>query len=472
MRVGVNIILTLLDCLPSFCGKGFLSHKEPPKNAESRVVGTLLASLYFKCGSGNLLLAGCSSAEPVSSSAPQSAKLTLIFELRFLHWIFTDESVLVFYTVFYNGKSLSEEFVGDCDNSYLPGLSPGSESLISVAAFGVEASRRKGCHIQKPPHMAVAVTVDMSVAVDGRTGLLIRWGETEVSGKLFGIVKVRKSGGGDYECRCQRYAYSLNRCEKFELFAELAFSGARQILFQLGNLFFKEFDCVLDSFYGAMVYDGKHLQRMQHVPACRELLLELAQHRPHLLELHQRLSRNLVRLRLHALPIKSYQASIRFVSFGCGEHDSCEILNFKRVFHADYNPVLRQQIKSCHAIGASGLHNTVAIFVEGADELPDTFRSILELSHFAFLPRRVRHGECVFADVNSDISHVVDIYSEASIHRKLPLRNTGSSIRPNELSSLGCKSMVAEHFYGSFSTNETAALLHALMLYLRCNFNN
>lgn len=472
MRSGINIILTFGVCQPSFLEKGFLSHKEPPKNAESRALKTLLASLNFQCGSGNLLLAGCSSAEPVSSSAPQGAKLMQILELCSVYWIMADEAVFVFGPTFDNGKRLSEKFVGDSHNSHFPGLASGSQSFVRIAAFRVEASCREGGHIQQSPYMAVAIAVDVPPAVDGGAGLFIGGRKSEIPGKLFGIVEVSESGSGNYEGGGKSYAYAFDGSEKFELCVELTLCGAFQFLFHLCYLFFKKFDGILDRFHCAVIYDGKHLKGMQHIPARRKLFFELTQHRAHLLELHQRLRRYFVRLRFHALSIKSNQACVCLVRFGCGEHDPRKILDFKRVFHADCNAVLRQKVEGGNAVRAGGLHHAVAILIYGADKLADTGRGVLKLPYSSILFRRIRHGERVLADVDSDISHIVSLYSEASIHRKLPLRNTGSAIRPNELSSLGCKSMGAEHLPGSFPINEKTALLHALMLYLILNFNN
>jgi len=383
-----------------------------------------------------------------------------------------DEAVLVFYSAFDNGECLSEKFVGDSHNSHFPGLASGSQSFIRVAAFGVESSRREGRHVQKSPYLVVSIAVYMPPAVDGGAGLFVCGRKTKIPGKLFGVVEVRESGGGNYESRGKSYAYAFDGREKFELCAELVFCRDGQLLLHLGYLLFKELDGIPYSIHRAMVYDWKHLNGMQHVPARRKLFLELTQHSAHLLELHQRFCRDLVRLRLHAFSIKSYQARVCLVRFGCCEHDSRKILDFKRVLHADSNTLLGQEIEGCHAVWPGGFHHAMAVIADGAYELADACRGVLKFPHHGVLFRRVRNGERVLADVDSDISHVVIIYSAASIHRELPLRNAGSLIRPNELSSLGCKSMVAEHFTRTFLTNETAALLHALMLYLILNFNN
>lgn len=472
MRGDINIILTLQPYQPSFCGKGFLSHGEPPKNAESRVEVTLLASLLFQCGSGNLLLAGCSSAEPVSSWAPRSAKLMQILELCSIYWIIADEAVLVFDSAFDNGECLPEEFVGNGDNRNFSRFTSGSQSFVCVAAFSIESSRREGCHIQQPSYMAVTIAVDMPSAVNGSARLFIGGRKSEIPGKLFGVVEVCEARSGNYESSGQSYAYAFDGYEKFELSVELFFCRGGQIFLHLGCLLFKKLDGILYRFHSAMVYNRKHLKGTLHISTCRKLFLELTQHRTHLLELHQRFSRDFVRLRLHAFSIQGYQASVCFVRFGCSEHYSREILDFKRILHADSNTLLGQKIEDCHAVRARGFHYAMAVIVDGVDKLADARRGVLKVSNFAILFRGVRHGESVFTDVDSDISHIVSLYSEASIHRELPLRNTGSFSRPNELSSLGCKSIVAEHFLGTFTTNEKAALLHALMLYLIFNFNN
>lgn len=472
MRSGINITLTFGVCQPSFLKKGFLSHKEPPKNAESRALKTLLASLNFQCGSGNLLLAGCSSAEPVSSSAPQGAKLMQILDLCPVYWIMTDEAVLVFHSAFYNGKRLSEKLVGNGDNRHFSRFASGSQSFVCVTAFSIESGRRKGCHIQQSPYMAVAIAVDVPPAVDGGAGLFIGGRKAEITGKLFGVVEVTEPGSGDYEGSGKSHANAFDGSEKLELCAELFFCRDGQLFLHLVYLPFKKLYGILYRFHCAVVYDGKHLKGMLHVPARCKLFFELTQHRTHLLELHQRLRRYFVWLRFHALSIKCNQARVCLVRFGCGEHDPRKILDFKRVFHADSNALPGQEIESCHAVWSGGFHYAMAVIADGAYELADACRGVLKFPHYGIFSRRVRNGERVLADVDSDISHVVSIYSEASKHRELPLRNAGSLIRPNELSSLGCKSMVAEHFLEPFLTNENAALLHALMLYLIFNFNN
>ena len=71
-----------------------------------------------------------------------------------------------------------------------------------------------------------------------------------------------------------------------------------------------------------------------------KLLLELAQHRPFLLEDKDCITAKFVWRRLHLLSVKCYQACINLIRFGNGEHDTGEVLYLQRIFKADGNACL------------------------------------------------------------------------------------------------------------------------------------
>ncbi len=118
-----NILLTFAVLVDGSRGKVFFIHEAPPKQAKGGVSAKAapLAPLFVQCGAESVLLAGCSSAEPVSSSALQEAKLIkstgLYHILSVPDCFLADESILIGHTAFDDGESLSEKFVGNGDHS-------------------------------------------------------------------------------------------------------------------------------------------------------------------------------------------------------------------------------------------------------------------------------------------------------------------------------------------------------------------
>jgi len=105
-------------------------------------------------------------------------------------------------------------------------------------------------------------------------------------------------------------------------------------------LLFKKCNRLFDGFLAFGVKEWKDLHRAFEVACGYKLLLELAQHRPFLLEDKDCITAKFVWRRLHLLSVKCYQACINLIRFGNGEHDTGEVLYLQRIFKADGNACL------------------------------------------------------------------------------------------------------------------------------------
>lgn len=123
-----NKYLTLWPVSLAYVGEGFLSHVAPPKHVKSEASAKAapLASLHVQCGAESLLLAGCSSAEPVSSSALRGTKLVKFFVSRSVFGVFlwpcADKTVFIGVAALDNGESLPYKLVRNRNQSNFAGL--------------------------------------------------------------------------------------------------------------------------------------------------------------------------------------------------------------------------------------------------------------------------------------------------------------------------------------------------------------
>lgn len=411
MRKIFNILLTFPLRFEDLLWLGFLSHVAPPKHAESgaSITAAPPASLYVQCGAESLLLAGCSSAEPVSSSALQGTKLIKCLSLCHSFfaslWLGTDKTILVFYTGFNNGESLSEEFIRHSDDCEFPRFAALPEAGVCLLARLVVTARRHRRHEKEAAQRGVAVAVDVSPVVYRCTGLLVCRGKSEITGKLLGVVEVGKSGRGNDQSGGQCNADALYGCKELELTIEFLFGHIGKLFLQQVYLLLKICNDRYDSSFCRLIGYRQHLKGLLEGLCGHKLLLELSQHGTFLLEEHQRLSRNPVGSWLHPFPVEGDKPCIRFVSFSHREHHSCEVFNLKRVFHTDRYAGFGKKIEEQCAIRSGGLHDAVTLIWECTDKFADTRSIVSEIPDFPSLVGGVGNRECRLTDVNAYVSH-------------------------------------------------------------------
>lgn len=411
-----NILLTFAVFVDGSRWKGFLSHEAPPKQTKggASVKGAPPASLLVQCGAESLLLAGCSSAEPVSSSALQKAKLIksseLCHRLMASGRFFTDESILIWHTAFDDGESLSEKFVGNGDHGEFPGFPPFSESRINFFTCRVVSACGPCGNIEKSAQGGVSVAVDMAAVVDRCARLLISRRKSEIPGKLFGVVEIGEPCCGYDECRGESDPDALDGCEQLELAVELSFRHIGQFLLQIGDLLLQRSDYGRYGSLCGLVDYWQHIKRVCEVFCGGKLFLELSKDGTLLFEEHEGLRWDFVRLRPHPLPVKRYEPRVSAVCLGHCEHGLGEVLYLQRIFHADRYSGFGKQIEEQRAVRSRGFHDAVALRRKRADELADVRARVAEIPDVTTLVGRIGDGERGFADVDSDVPHNITIY--------------------------------------------------------------
>lgn len=416
MTWAFNILLTFAVFVDGSRGKGFLSHEAPPKQAKGGALAKTAppAPLLVQCGAESLLLAGCSSAEPVSSWALQEAKLIkspgLCHRRTIPGWFFADESILIGHTAFDDGESLSEKFVGNGDHGEFSGFPSLSESRVGFFTCRVVSACGPCGNVEKPAQGGVSVTVDVAAVVDRCARLLVSGRKSKIPGKLFGVVEIGEPRCGYNECGGEGDPDAFDGSEQLELAVELLFRHIGQLLFKTGDLLFQRGDDGRHGSLGGLVDNRQNIKRVREVLCGGELFLELPQDCALLFEQHKRLGGDFVRLRLHPFSVKGYEPCIGTVRLGYGEHGFGEVLYLQRIFHTDCYLGFGKQIEKHCAVGPRGLHYTMALRRESPDELADVRRRVAEIPDGATLVGRIGYGERGFADVDSDVSHNIAIY--------------------------------------------------------------
>ena len=411
-----NILLTFAMLVDGSLWKGFLSHEAPPKQARGGAFAKAAppASLLVQFGAESLLLAGCSSAEPVSSSALQEAKLIKspgLFHIRTVPGRFlADESILIGDTAFDNGESLPEKFICNGDHSEFPGFPSLSESRVGFFTCRVVSACGPCGNVEKPAQGGITVTVDVTAIVDRCSRLLVSGRHPEIPGKLSGIVEVGEPRRGYDECGGEGDSDAFDGSEQLELAVELHFRHIGQFLLQIGDLLLQRGDYGRHGSLGRLVDNRQDIKRVREVLCGGQLFLELSQDGALLFEEHKGLRGDSVRLRLHPLAVKSYEPRVASVCLGYSEHGLSEVLYLQGILHAYGNACPGKQIEKQCAVRSRGLHDAVALCRECADELTDVRGRVAEIPDGTAPVGRIGHGERGFADVDSDVSHNIAIY--------------------------------------------------------------
>lgn len=411
-----NILLTFAMLVDGSLWKGFLSHEAPPKQAKggASAKGAPPAPLFVQCGAESLLLTGCSSAEPVSSSALRKAKLIkspgLCHRLTVSRRFFADESILIGLTAFDDGESLSEKFVGDGDHGEFSGFPALPESRIGFLTCRVVSACGPCGNIEKPAQGRVSVAVDVAAIVDRCARLLVSGCQPEIPGKLSGVVEIGESRRGYDECRGEGDPDTFDGSEQLELAVELLFRHIGQFLLQIGDLLLQRSDYGRNGSLGRLVDNRQNIKRVREILCGGKLFFELSQDGALLFEKHKGLRGDFVRFRLHPLSVKGYEPRVCAVGLGHCEHGLGEVLYLQRIFHADRYPGFGKQIEEQCAVRPSGLHDAVALRRKCADELADVHARVAEIPDGTPPVRRIGDGERGFADVDSDVSHILAIY--------------------------------------------------------------
>lgn len=397
-------------------GKVFLAMRRHTKQAKGGASSKAAppASLLVQCGAESLLLAGCSSAEPASSSALQEAKLIkspgLCHRRTVPDWFFADESILIGNTAFDDSESLSEKLVCNGDHDEFPWFAPLTKSRVCLFTCRVVPACGPCGNVEKSTQGGIPVTVYVPAIVDRCAGLLVSRRQSEIPAKLFGIVKVGKSCRGDNQSRGQGDSDAFDGCKQSELVIELLFGHIGQFLFKTGDLLLQRGDDGRHCSLGGFIDNRQNIKRVSEVLCGDELFLELSQDCTLLFEQHKRLGGNFVRFWLHPLPVKGYEPCIGTVCLGYGEHGSGEVFYLQRIFHTDLYAGSGKQVQKQGAVRTRGLHYTMALRRERPDELADVRSCVAEIPYGTAPVRRIGDGKRCFADVDSDVSHNLAIY--------------------------------------------------------------
>lgn len=183
-----------------------------------------------------------------------------------------------------DGECLPDELVGDGDHSEFARLSVLSKPCVSFSALSIEPAGRPSGDTEKSSGVCVFVSVDVSSDVYGSFGLFVSRTDTEIPGRLLGILEVSEPAGSDNECRSERYAYSLAGCQECELPTELGFDQIREFRLKPVTPFFKELDCFIYGMGCLFVRNGQTYERTSKVRHDGNLLGELTYDGPFLSE--------------------------------------------------------------------------------------------------------------------------------------------------------------------------------------------
>lgn len=323
------------------------------------------------------------------------------------------ESVDICFIISDDRKSLSDEFVSDCDHSKFTGFSVFAQPRVSLQALCIAPAGSPCSHIEKSSGICVSVPVDMSSDVYGSSGLFVSGTDSEIPGYLLGILEVSEPSGSDDECSGESYSYSLDGCQERELPAELDFDKIRKFRLKPVTFLFEELNGFVCGVDRTFVRNGQTSEGASEVRHGGNLLGKLTYDRSLLAEPQDGLSLHLERLRIHLLPIQGYEPSVDLVSLDRREHGSGEVLYLQRILHTDNNPGDIEDIQQQCAVVPGRLHDTVdtAVFRESSDELPDSCGCIVERTDIPTFIGGVSHYECSFTYVDANVLHDRSVFS-------------------------------------------------------------
>ena len=324
-----------------------------------------------------------------------------------------DESVDILFIMRDNGKSLPDEFVGDCDHGELSGLSVLPEPRVSLFALSIKPAGRPRSNVKESSGVCISIPVDVSSDIYGRSGLFVSRTDTKIPGYLFGILEVSEPAGGDNERCRERYAYSLNGGQQCKLSAELGLDKVREFRLEPVSSLFKELDSFIDGMDRTLVRHRKTNERLPEVRHGGELLGNLPYDRSFLTEPQNGLALHLERLRIHLLPIQGYEPCVDFVGLDRGEHGSGKVLYLQRVLHANGNPGDIEHVQQQGTVVPGRFHDTVdtTVFGESSDELPNPCGPVIKSTDLTAFVGGVSHHECSLTHVDSNVLHGRSVFS-------------------------------------------------------------
>ena len=318
-----------------------------------------------------------------------------------------DESVDILFIMGDNGKSLSDELVCDSDHGEFSRLPVLPEPRVCFPTFSIEPAGSPCSHIEKSSGICISVSVDVSSDVYRSSGLFVSRTDTEIPGHLFGILEVSEASGSDDECRGERYAYAFDGRQQCELSAELDFDKIREFRLKPVTPLFKELDRFVYGMSRSFVRNRQACEGASKVRHGRNLLGKLTYDRSLLPEPQDSLSLYLERLRIHLLPVESYEPSVDLVSLDRGEHGSGEVLYLQRILHADSNPCDIKHVQQQGTVVPGRLHDTVdtAIFRKSPDKLLDPGGRVVKNTDFSSFVGGVGHHKCSFTNIDPNVLH-------------------------------------------------------------------
>ena len=318
-----------------------------------------------------------------------------------------DESVDILFIMGNDSESLPDELVCDSDHGEFSRLPVLPEPRVCFPTFSIEPAGSPCSHIEKSSGICISVSVDVSSDVYRSSGLFVSRTNSEISGDLLGILEVGEASGSDDERRGERYAYPFDGRQQRELSAEFDFDQIREFRLKPVAFLFKELDSFIYGMSRAFVRNRQTSEGASEIRHSSNLLGELTYDRSLLSEPQDSLSLYLERLRIHLLPVESYEPSVDLVSLDRGEHGSGEVLYLQRILHTDSNPGDIEQVQQHCAVVPGRFHDTVdtAVFGKSTDKLLDPGGRVVKSTDFSSFVRGVSHHKRSFAHIDPNVPH-------------------------------------------------------------------